>query len=140
MRENATAHLTVFEVILESSAQICDASFDNIYSHDGNGFRLAAAHKKPPAFVDYRRRSPITIGAYATGRMATTKTVIHVADLLRSALISNLIRQPLLRSHFSWSSPQHRIPSIARLVERGVEAKSKAYRAPHPLQFLRASA
>jgi hypothetical protein len=83
--EEPASRATVFEVTLESAVRICDASFGNIYSYDGNGFRLAAAHKKPAAFVDYRRRSSITIGAYATGRMATTKTVIHVADLLSNS-------------------------------------------------------
>ena len=71
----------VFATMLENAVRICDAKFGNVYRWDGESFHLSATHNTPPAFADYRSRSPITSGRSVTGRMATTKTVVHVADL-----------------------------------------------------------
>ena len=71
----------VFATMLENAVRICDAKFGNVYRWDGESFHLSATHNTPPAFADYRGRSPITSGRSVTGRMATTKTVVHVADL-----------------------------------------------------------
>ena len=72
---------SVFATMLENAVRICDAKFGNVYRWDGESFHLSATHNTPPAFADYRGRSPITSGRSVTGRMATTKTVVHVADL-----------------------------------------------------------
>jgi GAF domain-containing protein len=71
----------VFATMLERAVRICDASFGNIYSLDGDEFRLAAAYKTPPAFAEYRKRSPI-MRTSGSGLSVTTKTKNHVADLL----------------------------------------------------------
>ncbi len=71
----------VFATMLENAVRICDAKFGNVYRWDGESFHLSAMHNTPPAFADSRSRSPITSGRGVTGRMATTKTVVHVADL-----------------------------------------------------------
>jgi Transglutaminase-like superfamily/GAF domain len=71
----------VFSTMLEKAVWICDASFGNIYSRDGDEFRLVAAHKTPPAFAEYRKRSPL-VRTSGSGRSVTTKTVTHVTDLL----------------------------------------------------------
>ena len=71
----------VFATMLERAVRICDASFGNIYSLDGEEFRLAAAYKTPRAFAEYRKRSPIMRTA-GSGLSVTTKTKNHIADLL----------------------------------------------------------
>jgi GAF domain-containing protein len=48
----------VFQSMLENAARICDAKFGNIYRRDGDALLVVAAHNTPPAFAEYRRRSP----------------------------------------------------------------------------------
>ena len=48
----------VFAAMLENAVRICDAKFGNIYRWDGAAFSLLATHNTPPAFIEYRRRSP----------------------------------------------------------------------------------
>jgi two-component system, NtrC family, sensor kinase len=72
----------VFEAMLEKAVSICGAKFGNIYRWDGEALRLVAAHNTPPAFAEYRRRSPLRPDPKAPfGRMLATKSVIQVADL-----------------------------------------------------------
>ncbi|MGA2314585.1 MAG: adenylate/guanylate cyclase domain-containing protein [Xanthobacteraceae bacterium] len=72
----------VFEAMLEKAVRICDARFGNIYRWDGDALRVVAAHNTPPAFAEFRRRSPLLRPdpETALGRMLATKTVIHIDD------------------------------------------------------------
>jgi signal transduction histidine kinase/putative methionine-R-sulfoxide reductase with GAF domain len=71
----------VFQAILANATAICDASFGNLYLCEGDTYRLVEAHNTPPAFAE-RRRTPYRPNSNnAFGRMARTKSVIHVADL-----------------------------------------------------------
>ena len=72
----------VFASMLENAVRICDATFGNIYHWDGEALHLLATHDTPPAFAEARRRSPRYPDANTpAGRVAVTKTVVHVADL-----------------------------------------------------------
>ena len=72
----------VFATMLENAVRICDATFGNIYHWDGEALHLLATHNTPPAFAEARRRSPRYPNAnIPAGRVAATKTVVHVADL-----------------------------------------------------------
>ena len=72
----------VFAAMLENAVRICDATFGNIYRWDGEALHLLATHNTPPAFAEARRRSPRYPNANVpAGRVAATKTVVHVADL-----------------------------------------------------------
>ena len=72
----------VFETMLEKAVRICDAKFGNIFRWDGEALHLVATHNIPPAFAEFRRRSPFRPGAKnPIGRMLATKTVVHVANL-----------------------------------------------------------
>ena len=72
----------VFATMLEKAVRICDARFGNIFRWDGNALQLVATHNIPPAFAEFRRRSPFRPGPEnPIGRMISTKTVVHVADL-----------------------------------------------------------
>src|SRR5262249_35062340 len=72
----------VFATILENAVRICDATFGNIYRWDGTTGHLMAAHNTPPAFAEFRRRSPYhhPNPKSGIGRMFATKTILHVAD------------------------------------------------------------
>ncbi len=72
----------VFQAMLENATRICGADFGNLYVRDGDGFRIAAAHNTPAAFVEARKRAPNRFGGKTpSARMAETKATVHVADL-----------------------------------------------------------
>jgi GAF domain-containing protein len=72
----------VFDAMLENAVRICDAKYGNIYSRDGNIFRLVASCKTPRAFTEYRRHNPMTgSGAHWADPMLRSKTQVHFADL-----------------------------------------------------------
>jgi GAF domain-containing protein len=72
----------VFEAMLANATRICGANFGNLYRRDGEEFHLVAHHNTPAALVEERKRTPYRPGPKtALGRMATTKQVVHVADL-----------------------------------------------------------
>src|SRR5262249_23216544 len=72
----------VFASMLEKAVRICDATFGNIFRWDGDALHLVAAHNTPPAFAEFRRRSPLRSGPQnPVGRALTTKMVVHIADL-----------------------------------------------------------
>ena len=74
----------VFEAMLENAVRISGAKFGIIHGWDGENSRLIATHNLPAAFDEARRRAsqwrpgPKT----AIGRMAATKTVVHISDLV----------------------------------------------------------
>jgi hypothetical protein len=72
----------VFAAMLEKAVRICDAKFGNIFRWDSDTLHLVAAHNTPPAFAEFRRRSPLGLSPQnAIGRALATKMQIHVADL-----------------------------------------------------------
>lgn len=48
----------VFATMLEKAVRICDAKFGNIHRWDGEALHWLAAYNTPPAFAEWRRRSP----------------------------------------------------------------------------------
>src|SRR5262245_26228810 len=72
----------VFETMLANAVRICEATFGNVYLRDGEVFRIAAAHNTPPRLLEHRRRVPLQRPTSAFGRMARTKEVVHIADLM----------------------------------------------------------
>jgi hypothetical protein len=71
----------VFATMLENAVRICDANFGNIYRWDGEALHLVATHKVPPAFAEFRRRTPFRPGPEnPISRMLATKAVVHVTD------------------------------------------------------------
>jgi GAF domain-containing protein len=74
----------VFAAMLENAVRICDAAFGNIFRWNGEAFSLLATHNTPPAFVEYRRRSPNISPDPGTafGRVLATKTAVHTVDAM----------------------------------------------------------
>src|SRR5262245_27053663 len=72
----------VLQAMLENAVRICEAKFAHVYLYDGDAFRITAHHNTPAALAEERERTPHRPGPKSSlGRMATTKQVVHVADL-----------------------------------------------------------
>jgi hypothetical protein len=83
---------TIFAAILEKAVAICDADFGNIYQWDHEVLQLVASHNAPPAFTEYRRRSPVapisSPSASVPGRMTANRTPMQIADLAKDQVLS----------------------------------------------------
>src|SRR2546429_4195048 len=72
----------VFEAILTNARRLCEAKFGHLLTYDGERFRVAAVHAAPSKLTDFLNRGPFPAGAATgLGRLASTKRVVHVADL-----------------------------------------------------------
>jgi adenylate cyclase len=72
----------VFTTMLEKAVRICDASFGNIFRWDGKFLNHMAAYNTPVALLELRRRQRISLSPdEPVGRMVTSKSVVHTADL-----------------------------------------------------------
>jgi GAF domain-containing protein/DNA-binding response OmpR family regulator len=74
----------VFQAVLENATRLCEASFGALLLHEEDGaFRVAALHNAPPAYVEVQRRGTVARPTPLTphGRVATTKQLLHIADL-----------------------------------------------------------
>src|SRR5262252_3342939 len=82
----------VFEAILTNARRLCEAKFGHLLIYDGERFRVAAVHAAPSTLTDFLNRGPCG-PATGLGRLASTKRVVHVADL--KAEQADLYRDPL---------------------------------------------
>jgi GAF domain-containing protein len=75
----------VFEAILENAVRLCGAKFGNLYLREGDGFRIAAIHNAPPAFVELRTREPFIrhVAGTALARATVTKQASQTADVTK---------------------------------------------------------
>jgi signal transduction histidine kinase len=85
---NSPAELTpVFEAMLANAVRLCEAKFGSLYLHEGDAFRIAAMHNAPPAYEALRWSQPVLDSANPAvqavlGRLAKTKEVVQIADLM----------------------------------------------------------
>jgi hypothetical protein len=73
----------VFDAMLVNATRLCEARFGILLLWEGDAFRTVALHNAPPAFVEDRRREPISLRCTADG----------------FGLSRNLARARHLRSH-----------------------------------------
>ena len=72
----------VFTAMLENGVRICDATFGNIYSWDGELLHLLAAYNTPSALAEARKQRPLAADTDSPyGRMVSTKAIVHVHDI-----------------------------------------------------------
>jgi signal transduction histidine kinase len=84
----------VFETILTNARRLCEAKFGHLLIYDGERFRVAAVHAAPSILTDFLNRGPFSAGPETgLGRLASTKRLVHVADL--KAEQAYLDRDPL---------------------------------------------
>jgi class 3 adenylate cyclase/putative methionine-R-sulfoxide reductase with GAF domain len=72
----------VFATMLENAVRLCDAKFGSINRWDGEALHLVATYNVPPAFAEFRKRTPFRPGPEnPISQMLMTKTVIHFHNL-----------------------------------------------------------
>jgi GAF domain-containing protein len=72
----------VFATILENAVRLRDAKFGSINRWDGEALHLVGTYNVPPAFAQFRKRTPFRPGPEnPISQMLMTKTVIHFHDL-----------------------------------------------------------
>ena len=74
---------TVLQALIENTVQLCDATRGHIFKFDGDALRFAAAYGATPEFVTFLEQTPVYPGPDSVaGRAASTRTTVHVADVL----------------------------------------------------------
>ena len=74
----------VFNAMLENAARICEADLGTMALYEDGGFRHVALHGASSAYSELRLREPV-VHPHAEaplGRLASTRQVVHVEDLL----------------------------------------------------------
>ena len=75
----------VFETILANATRLCQAEFGNLDLRAGDGFRIAALHNAPRAYIEWRGRQPVVdVSRFPNvplARIVRTKAVQHIPDL-----------------------------------------------------------
>jgi signal transduction histidine kinase len=74
----------VFNAMLENATRICEADLGTMALYENGAFRPVALHGAPPAYAELRQREPV-IRPHPDaplGRLARTKDVVHVDDML----------------------------------------------------------
>jgi signal transduction histidine kinase len=73
----------VFQTILASANNICDAQFGNLFLYEGGGFRLASILNLPPPFAATFSGNPVVFPPPTDplGRLALSRQPVHVADV-----------------------------------------------------------
>jgi GAF domain-containing protein len=74
----------VFQAMLENATRICEADLGTMALYEDGGFRHVALHGAPPAYAEMRQREPVVRPhpEAPLGRLARTKDVVHVDDVL----------------------------------------------------------
>src|SRR5262249_51883487 len=74
----------VFQAMLENATRLCQADLGTMALYEDGGFRHVALHGAPPAYAELRRRKPVIRPhpEAPLGRLARTKSVVHVDDML----------------------------------------------------------
>jgi len=84
----------VFKAMLANATRLCEAKFGNLQLYEGDAFRTVAFHNAPPEFVAERKRAPIRPGPNTgLGRVARTKQVVHIPDLMADSAYAD--RDPI---------------------------------------------
>jgi two-component system, NtrC family, sensor kinase len=85
----------VFDAMLENATRLCEANFGTLYLCEGGSFRIVAMYNAPPAYEELRRREPVIDSTRPAarallGRLADTKEIVQITDLIARATSGNL--------------------------------------------------
>ena len=70
----------VFQAMLENATRICEATYGTLYLCEGDGFRTAATHNLPPAYIAALHRDPVPPPDAPVGTVARTKRLKAILD------------------------------------------------------------
>ena len=74
----------IFDAIVITAARLCAAEFSFIMRPRGDLCHYVAAHGLKPERIEWIRQNPVKIDRTSiTGRVALTRTVVHVVDVLK---------------------------------------------------------
>jgi two-component system, NtrC family, sensor kinase len=72
----------VFDAMLDKAMRLCEASFGQLSTYDGERFHTVATRGVPAAFAEYRRSNPPSYGpGTAPTRVLAGERVISIDDL-----------------------------------------------------------
>ena len=73
----------VFRAMLANAMRICEAHFGNLLLVEDDGFRSAAFHNYPDAYIELYKAGVLRPGPQTgLGRVLATKQVVHILDLM----------------------------------------------------------
>jgi len=87
----------VFRAMLTNAVRICGGNLGDLYLREEGGFRMAASHNAPPAYVEARMRERVLRPPpdAPLSRLAVTKQVVQIADI--RAIPSYIEGHPFVR-------------------------------------------
>jgi GAF domain-containing protein len=73
----------VFHAMLTNAVHLCGGKLGDLYLCEADGFRMAACHNAPPAYVEARTREPVLRPPpdAPLSRLAVTKQVVQITDI-----------------------------------------------------------
>jgi two-component system NtrC family sensor kinase len=73
----------VFHAMLTNAVRLCGGKLGDLYLCEADGFRMAASHNAPPAYVEARTREPVLRPPpdAPLSRLAVTKQIVQIADI-----------------------------------------------------------
>ena len=72
----------VFEAMLASAMNICEAKFGHLLLYNGESFHAAHLHGVPPSYREFWERGPIRPSPdIALGQLVSTKQVVQIPDI-----------------------------------------------------------
>ena len=112
----------VFQAILTNAVRICEANFGDLYLREADGFRMAASHNAPPAYVEARTRELVLRPPPDTplGRIAATKQLVQIADI--KTIPSYIEDHPFVRAAVQCDTG-HNLAAGWRALQAGIKLR-----------------
>jgi len=83
----------VFDAMLEKATRLCEASFGQLATYDGEFFRFVAVHGETPFVEEQRARGPLPPSFGVTwSRLVSGERFVHLADLMDTDLYAAATR------------------------------------------------
>ena len=112
----------VFDAMLANATRICEASLGNLSLYENGAFRHVALHGAPAGYAELREREPVVIPhpTQGLGRLAKTKQIVHITDILAE--------QPEARGRFADLAGARTLLIVPMLKEQELVGSMGIYR------------
>jgi two-component system, NtrC family, sensor kinase len=75
----------VFDAMLDKAMRLCEASYGDLRTYDGQSFHVGAMRGVPAAYAEFMAQNPIAFGPETgPGRILKGERLVHVVDLANS--------------------------------------------------------